>query len=120
MKKRIAAIGALIIAVSVILLFTIEKKPDIEGVVLAVNPLSVSEDENAVAVKLDGSEYGFGSEIYIMITDKTKVVNRDNKSFPGDSLISGDKISVWLEKKASDQNVIKAKKVLFEYNTVKK
>lgn len=115
-KKIIFAAVALVIVIAAIFFF-LPKDADIKGTVISVTSIVVDMDtdkENVVVSLTDGSK-----TYYVRITEKTATVNASGKYFPANSLIEGDVVSVWTKNKTTEDNIIDAKKIVFEYNNKK-
>ena len=117
MKKKLLFIIIILgIAVIAVVATVIPKKYDFKGIIISVNTVQVSDDLSYVILNAYGTEYGYDSSVYIRITDKTKLVNKDNKIIPMDSFIKGDIICVYYDKKATQKNMFTAKKIIYETN----
>ncbi len=112
--RRIVAgvlIAAVLIAAALLLL---GEKNDIKARIVKVKVLSASEDTDNYILTVDGSEFGYANNVYILVTKDTTVKKWDGKPFLAESLIAGDVIEVYYVKNTVDQNVITAKKVVFK------
>lgn len=106
----ISAVAVILTIAAVNMLFS--DSPDIKARVVSVKVLSVSEEENNYLLQVDGSEFGYDDNAYILITEKTAVRRSNGKNFLAESFIAGDVIEVYYADTASEKNVIKAKKVV--------
>ena len=112
--RRIVAgvlIAAVLIAAALLLL---GEKNDIKARIVKVKVLSASEDTDNYILTVDGSEFGYANNVYILVTKDTTVKKWDGKPFLAESFIAGDVIEVYYVKNTVDQNVITAKKVVFK------
>lgn len=108
----ISAVAVILTVAAVNMLFS--DSPDIQARVVSVRTLSVSEDKNNYLLQVDGSEFGYEDNIYILITEKTAVRRSNGKSFLAESFIAGDVIEAYYADTASEKNVITAKKVVLK------
>lgn len=122
MKKKIAAVVVILAAVLSVIYILQPKTHDIEGEVIFVRTLSVSEDVDNYVIRINGSEFGYGESIYILITADTVVQSADGKTFLPESFIAGDIVKIYYKKTSqntSESNVIEASRVIYEYHVKK-
>lgn len=110
-KAVCCIVAGVLIAAAVLLL---GEKYDIKARIVGINVLSVSEDTDNYILTVDGNEFGYANNVYVLVTKDTTVKKWDGKPFLAESLIAGDVIEVYYVKKTVDQNVITAKKVIFK------
>lgn len=106
----IIAVAAL--AAAVIVMLALPKEPDIKAKIVSIRALSVSEETENYILNIDGSEFGYDDNVYILINEATSVRKSDGKSFLPQSFIIGDVVEVYYVKETSEQNVITAKKIV--------